>query len=144
MEFQEGHTSPNTIFTHTGCSNYFSKGVRLSMKFKYGTFSCDVDIFNSKKDILVRFYDRSKEQNEDEIINLVIVDPGYGYLLIKYKGDSALLSGFLDESVFSSDEIVEAAINYLENLSPNSRNIYMPYHIERFKKTSYVQYNGEY
>lgn len=114
------------------------------MKFNYESFSCDVDTFYNNQDILVRFYDSCKEPEEDEIINCVIVDPGYGYLNLKYKGDSALLSGLLDENVFFSDELVEAAINYIENLSPNSTSIYIPYHIARFKKTSYVEYNGEY
>ncbi|GIO31787.1 MULTISPECIES: hypothetical protein [Paenibacillus] len=115
------------------------------MKFIYESFACDVDTFFYNQDILVRFYDGSKEQEESEIINLVFVDPGYGYLLVKNKGEnSALLSGFLDEDVFSTDEIVDAAISFIENLSPILKNKYMPYHIKRFKKTSFVEYNGEY
>lgn len=124
---------------------YQAKGVGKSMKFIYENFACDVDTFFYNQDILVRFYDGSKEQEEGEIINLVCVDPGYGYLLIKNKGESsALLSGFLDEEVFSTDEIVDAAMSFTENLSPDSKNKYMPYHIERFKKTSFVECNGEY
>ncbi|WP_143152504.1 hypothetical protein [Clostridium cavendishii] len=92
----------------------------------------------------MRFYDSTNEQNEDEITNLVIVDPGYGYLLLKSKGDAALLSGFLDEAVFSSDELVDAAINFLESLSSVSVDVYTPYHVDRVKLTSYVEYNGEY
>lgn len=114
------------------------------MKFIFNSFSCDVEIFNKDENIVVRFYDKSKEQNEDEIINLVLVDPGYGYLCLKIKGESALLSGFLNESVFISDEMVEAAISFIEVLSPRTKNSYMPYHIARIKQTSYVEYNGEY
>ncbi|GAA0741541.1 hypothetical protein [Clostridium oceanicum] len=114
------------------------------MKFVYENFSCDVDIFYREQDILVRFYNSSKEQNEDEIDNLVIVHPGYGYLLLKFKGDAGLLSGYLEETVFSSDELVDAAIEFLENLSPLSGKVYLPHHVDRVKLTSYVEYNGEY
>lgn len=114
------------------------------MKFIFNHYSCDVEIFNKDEDIVVRFYDKSKEHNEDEIINLVIVDPGYGYLCLKIKGDAALLSGFLDERFFLSDEMVEAAIDFIEGFSPHAKNRYMPYHIARFKQTSYAEYNGEY
>lgn len=115
------------------------------MKFTFENFSCDVDIFYRDQDIVARFYDSSKEQNKDEIINLVLVDPGYGYLHLKLKGDdAALLSGFLDESVFLTDDMVEAAINYIEGLSPHSKNRYIPNHVARIKQTSYVEYNGEY
>lgn len=114
------------------------------MKFEYESFSCDVDVFYKENDVLVRFYDSSKEQSGDEIIDLVIVEPGYGYLLIKYKGDAALLSGLLDENIFSSDELIEAAIEFLEGLSKVSGDIYTPYHIDRVRLTSYLEYNGEY
>ena len=114
------------------------------MKFEYENFACDVDIFYRNNDILVRFYDRLKEQEEHQIVNLVIVGSDYGYLILKIKGDSGILSGFLNETVFSSDEMVEAAINFLENLSPIARQVCIPHHVERVKLTSYVEYNGEY
>lgn len=66
------------------------------MKFTYKDFSCDADIFYSGDDILLRFYDSSKEQTEKQIHDLVIVDSGYGFLCLKVKGDSGLLSGYLD------------------------------------------------
>lgn len=114
------------------------------MKFEYQKFSCNVDVFHRDLDMIVRFYDGSREPAEEEIVDLVIADPGYGYIILKYKGDAALLSGFLNESVFASDEMVEAAIDYVERLSPHSQSVYMPYHVSRFKPTSYVEYNGEY
>ncbi|MEW4370726.1 hypothetical protein [Paenibacillus kandeliae] len=114
------------------------------MKFQFEQFSCDVDVFYKEQDVLLRFYDVSKEQSESEIMNLVIVDPGYGYLCIKFKGDSALLSGYLDDKIFHSDEIVEALLHYIEDLFPHTRNMYMPYHIKRVRESSYVEYNGEY
>ena len=114
------------------------------MRFEYENFKCDADIFNNDNDIIVRFYNKSKEQREDEIVNLVIVDPGYGYLHLKFKGDTGLLSGYLDENVFFSDELVNAAINFVEGLWPLSGGAYIPYHVARVKLTSYVEYNGEF
>lgn len=114
------------------------------MKFIYKDFSCAVDIFSKEKDILIRFYDASREPDERDIFNLVIVDSGFGYLLLKYKGDSGLLSGYLDEHIFLSDEMVDAAIDFIESLSPFSSSAYIPHHIDRVKLTSYVEYNGEY
>jgi hypothetical protein len=113
------------------------------MKFQYENFSCDVDIFTSGDDLMVRFYDSSIEQNEEQICNLVIVDPGYGVICLKFKGAGGLLSGFLDESVFS-EAAVESAIEFVEKLSPRRSDAYIPHHVRRFKATSYIEYNGEY
>ncbi|WNR42929.1 hypothetical protein [Paenibacillus roseipurpureus] len=115
------------------------------MKFIYKCVSCDVELFLNDRNTVVRFYDKKSEQHEDEIINLVHVHPGHGYLCLKYKGkDTALLSGFLDESFFKNDEIVQAAIDFIENILPDVKNRYVPYHISLIKKTSFVEYNGEY
>lgn len=70
-------------------------------------------------------------------------DSGYGFLCLKYKGDSALLSGYLCKSVFSTDEMIDAAIELLENISPESKSVYMPYHIEYVEVMGYMEYNGE-
>ena len=114
------------------------------MKFEHGSFSCDVDIFSKDQDLIIRFYDKSKEQEENEIINCVVVEPGFGYLCLKFKGEDGLLSGYLDENVFSSDVLVEAAIVFTENLSPLSEGAYIPHHVDRVKRTTFVEYNGEY
>jgi len=114
------------------------------MKFEYQSFSCDVDLFYRNNDIIVRFYDSYQEQSEEEIRDLVIVSPGYGYLLFKAKGEVGLLSGFLDESIFFSDDLVEAAIEFIEKLSLIAKNVCIPHHVDRVKLTSYVEYNGEY
>ncbi|WP_272039133.1 hypothetical protein [Paenibacillus sp. JJ-100] len=115
-----------------------------SMKFNYKHFSCDAEVYTKDQDLIVRFFDSAKEQKEDEIINLVFVDPGYGYLCVKYKGDAALISGFLDENIFVSDDLVDAAIEFIEELSPQVKHCYAPYHISRFKQTRFNEYNGEY
>lgn len=112
--------------------------------FEYGDFSCSVDIFRNGEDIIVRFYDKSKEQEEKDIKDLVIVDPGYGYICLKFKGEDGLLSGFLDEDFFSNNEIIGEAVEFVENLSEKSKWAYIPHHIDRVKLTSYVEYNGEY
>lgn len=113
-------------------------------RFIYKDFSCEVDIFKNGKDVILRFYDDSKEQKEEEIHDYVMVDSGYGFLCLKYKGDSALLSGYLCKSVFSTDEMIDAAIELLENISPESKSVYMPYHIECVEVMGYMEYNGEY
>lgn len=113
--------------------------------FKYKHFSCDVDIFRNQKDIIVRFYDKSKEQSEAKITDLVIVEPGYGYICLKFKGDhEGLLSGFLDRDIFHDENMVDPAITFVESLSPLSDGAYLPYHIDLISRDSYVEYNGEY
>ncbi|WP_128102118.1 hypothetical protein [Paenibacillus sp. DCT19] len=113
------------------------------MKFSYKNFSCDVEIYHKDDDFTVRFYDKNKEQDEHQMMNLVIVDPGYGFLCLKHKGkDSALLSGFLDEEVFISEDYVDAALCIIEDLSPTFKEICTPYHIRLFKQTSFAEYNG--
>ena len=114
------------------------------MKFKYKEFSCDVDVFQNDKDVILRFYDKSKEQEEDEIVDLVIVDSGYGFLCLKYKGDSGLLSGYLDKTIFTCTEMVEEAVKILEDISGDFKNSYVPYHIDYVEKVDYTEYNGEY
>ena len=74
------------------------------MKFKYGNFSCDVDIFHNGNDVALRFYDAQREHTEEQIVNCVIVDSGYGFLCLKVKGEDGLVSGYLNKSVFSSEE----------------------------------------
>lgn len=114
------------------------------MEFRYGTFSCAVDIFTSGPDVVVRFYNQEREHQEPEIVNLVVVDPGYGYLCLKFKGNAGLLSGFLDERFFSEDELIHQAIEFVESLSPRSKSAYIPHHVDRVKPTTFVEYNGEY
>lgn len=39
------------------------------MKFEYKNFSCDAEIFKKDFDILVRFYDKSNEQNDKILLS---------------------------------------------------------------------------
>lgn len=50
------------------------------MKFEFNRFSRDVDVFRYEKDIIIRFYDSSKKNIEEDIVNLVILAPSFGYL----------------------------------------------------------------
>jgi len=113
------------------------------MQFTHYNFCCAVDVFKKDDDIIARFYDAAKEHGTGEIHDLVIVDAGYGYLCLKFKDDDGLLSGCLDEFVFATDDIVEAAIEFVESLSPKSAFAYIPHHVDRVRKISYVEYNGE-
>ena len=114
-----------------------------TMIFQHDSFRCDVDVFTKGDDLLVRFYLRSKEQDESEICDLVIVDPGFGILCLKSKGDAALLSGFLDELAFSEAAAV-SAIEFVENLSSRYAGVSIPHHVRRFRVTSFIESNGEY
>ena len=112
--------------------------------FEYENFSCDVDLFKNGNDLIVRFYDKSKEQSEEEIVGLVIVEPGHGYMCLKFKGDDGLLSGWLDKNIFLKQNMVESAIAFVESLSPLSAGAYLPHHVDLILRDSYVEYNGEY
>ena len=114
------------------------------MKFHYNDFSCDVSVYWDNADLVVKFYDQAKEHREEQIVNLVIVDPGYGYISLKFIGQEALLSGYLEENIFSTDAIVNHAIEFVENLSPRSAEACIPHRVFRVKLTSCVEYNGEY
>ena len=115
------------------------------MKFNHNGFSCDVDVYTNQHNLVVKFYDISKEHKEEQICNLVIVDPGYGYINLKLIGkDAGLLSGFLNEEIFSTNQMTEAAIDFVQNLSPHSKGAFIPYHVCKVKLTDYIEYNGEY
>lgn len=114
------------------------------MEFIYLDFVCEVDIYKNNEDIVVRFYDKANEPQSADIKDLVIVDAGYGYLCLKFKENDGILSGMLDENIFSSDEIVYAAIEFVESLAEKSKSAYIPYHVRRVRLTTNVEYNGEY
>lgn len=114
------------------------------MKFNHGDFTCDVDIFNKDNDLTVRFYNAESEQNESQIVNYVYVNQGYGFITLKFKGVDGLLSGFLHENIFSNEEVVNAAIEFVESLSALSQKAYIPHHVDIVKSIGFVEYNGEY
>ena len=114
------------------------------MKFKANDFSCDVEKYKlDDKSFVVKFFDKGKEHSEEQICDYVLVEPGYGYICLKYKGKDALLSGFLNEDTFT-DEMIQIAIDFVESLSPYSDDAYIPHNIMKVKITGTVEYNGEF
>ncbi len=114
------------------------------MKFIYKDFACDAEKYDlDEKSFIIKFFNREREHKAHEIIDYVFVDPGFGYICLKFKGEDALLSGFLDERIFTDDSIIKAAIRYVESLSPFSDLAYIPHNIMKIKCTGSVEYNGE-
>jgi hypothetical protein len=113
-------------------------------EFRHGDFVCDVEVSSNGDDLVVRFFGRAHDHEVGQIRGLVIADPGIGFLALRFKGDAALLTGFLQEHRFADPGRVEAAIEFLESLSPKAANAYIPHHVDLFRNTTYVEYNGEY
>lgn len=115
------------------------------MKFKTKDFSCDVEKYtlDDGKSFVIKFLNKEKEHSAERICDYVLVDPGLGYICLKYKGENALLSGFLDENTFT-DEMIFRAIDFVESLSPYSNNAYIPHNIMKVKISGTVEYNGEF
>ena len=111
--------------------------------FQHENFTCDVDVFCRGDDLVVRFYHKSNEQEDEEIHDLVVVDPGLGFICLKFKGDEGLLSGCLDHVVFSEAAVLKA-IDFVQALSPRSANAYIPYRVRLFEASGFIEYNGEY
>ena len=114
------------------------------MIFNYKNFSCQAEKYKlDDKSFIIKFFDKNKEHSESEIKDYVVVDAGYGYISLKFKGEDALLSGFLDESIFTDENMIDSAIEFVESLSPFSKNAYIPYNVMTIKITGSIEYNGE-
>lgn len=92
---------------------------------------------------MIYFYSVHKKSYCGVLSDLVIVEPSYGYLLLQYIGNDAILSGSLNKKYFSQ-EMIEDMIQFLEDSFPKIKNVYLPYHIDFFSVDSYEEYNGEY
>jgi len=112
------------------------------MKFKFENFSCDVQIFKDNEDMIMRFYDKNLEHKEKDICDYVLADPGFGFLCLKKKGQDGLLTGFLDNKIFSNNNIVDAAIEFLEKTA--KADGYIPHQVLRVKTVKINEYNGEF
>lgn len=112
-------------------------------KFRHDSFTCNVDVFYGGDDLVVRFYHKHIEQEANDIRDLVVVDPGFGFICLKCVGEDGLLSGFLDKNVFS-ESAVHKAIDFVQALSPRSGNAYIPCHVRLFGASGVIEYNGEY
>ncbi|MCL2386818.1 MAG: hypothetical protein FWC89_04610 [Defluviitaleaceae bacterium] len=111
------------------------------MKFTHGDFVCDVDMFRNKDDIVLRFYDATKEYG---ISDYTCVDSGYGFLCLKIKDKDGMgiVSGYLNVDVFSNDNIILEAIEFLEKQSI-ANDYCNPYRVECVKLGAFVDYTGE-
>lgn len=103
----------------------------------------DAEILHYDNSDLVRFYEGCKEQYGEELSDLIIATPSYGYLLIQYVGDGAVLTGTLNEKYFKRD-MLEDIMDFLAEQIPTCRNIYLPYHIDWVSTVFSEEYNGEY
>jgi hypothetical protein len=113
----------------------------------------------TEKLYMARFYARNKEHRAEKISDFVSVTPSYGYISIKVKTveistynqesvliaqkkqGGGLISGFLDERIFTSKEMVQAAIYFLIDIIGD---VGYYYNISLVKTADFVEYNGEY
>jgi hypothetical protein len=111
-----------------------------------------------EKLFMARFYARSKERKVERMRDYVYVNPSYGYISIKIKTveisnytqegvlenqqqeSVSLVSGFLDERVFTSEEMVKVAVYFLIDLIGDNGYYY---NLSLVKTVSFVEYNGE-
>ena len=105
--------------------------------------SYNVEYLCSDNADMIRFYGTQNESHSDQLSDLVIVTPSYGYLLLQYVGADAVLSGSLNKEYFC-EEMTEDIIQFLEDSFPKIKNVYLPYHIDFFSVDEYNEYNGEY
>lgn len=113
-------------------------------KYTYKGFSCDIKVFQSGHEYIVKFFDQSKDIPEERITNLVIADQGFGYISFIEKDESCgLLSGFLDFEIFSTKEMVENAVDFVSDILGHDDS-FVPSHVEVVEKERFCEYNGEY
>ena len=115
----------------------------MQKKFISNGCEYDVEIFRFENTDIVRFYETQNEQFGETLSNLVIATPSYGFLIIKYIGNDAVLSGTLYTDYFS-EEMVTDILDFVEKNILSCSNIYLPYHIDFVTKESSKEYNGEY
>ncbi len=115
----------------------------MHQKFESNGCVYDVEIFHYSNTDIVRFYEKKNEQYGEMLKDLVIATPSYGFLLIQYIADDAVLTGSLNKEYFC-EKMITDIIDFLENNLPSCKNIYLPYHIDFVTVSSSEEYNGEY
>lgn len=115
----------------------------MQRKFESQGCAYDAELLHCGNTDIVRFYERQNEQYGKRLSDLVIATPSYGFLLIQYIADDAVLTGTLNAEYFSA-KMEPDIITFLENNFPSCKNIYLPYHIDFVTVSSSVEYNGEY
>ena len=114
------------------------------LSFEADGLRCAVAVYRNATGFVLRFYDAARHPPAAPLKNLVLVDPGHGYLCLTQVGDDAVLSGLLDETVFGTDALVAQALAFAERQWSGAANAYLPHHVSRVRLTTYVEYNGEY
>ena len=118
----------------------------MKFKFKqdgYEEKECDVEIFKNKSGLVVKFYNKEIEPDENKISDYVYVDAGYGYLSLKRKGEDGILSGFLNKEFFSNTSIILQVRDFVKLLDPQIEDAYVPYNFERIQKFDSLTWTGE-
>lgn len=115
----------------------------MQQKFKSNGCVYDVEIFHCGNTDIVRFYEMRNEQYGETISDLVMATPSYGFLLIKYIGDDAVLTGTLNRNYFC-EEMVTDIMDFVEKNLFSCTKVYLPYHIDFVTIESSEEYNGEY
>ena len=118
------------------------------MKFKfdvkgYNKKECDVEVFKNENGIVVKFFDKNIEPQDDKIVDYVFVDAGYGYVSLKRKNEDGILSGFLQKDFFSNESIIHRIKDFVEQLMPEMKDAYIPYNFERITMFDSLNYTGE-
>ena len=75
--------------------------------------SFDAEFFPTESSCMIRFYDSKNEDFGGSLHDLVIAEPSYGFLLVQYIGDDAVMSGVLNEKYFSKN-MTEDILCFLE------------------------------
>ncbi len=118
----------------------------MKFKFKqdgYKEKECDVEIFKNDNGLVVKFFNKELEPDENKICDYVYVDAGYGYLSLKRKGEDGILSGFLNKDFFSNESIILQVRDFVELLDPDMEDAYVPYNFERIQKFDSLTWTGE-
>ena len=111
--------------------------------FKSGELACDAEVLGGNDTYIIRFYDHQAKRWPVPLSDLVIVPSDYGFLRLRRVGGDAVLSGILDARYFSK-AMTEDILAFLEDILPDFRNMYLPYHIDFASLSDYDEYNGEY
>lgn len=120
-----------------------SDSINHFMIFKYQEHKCDVEIYSNEEGIIVKFFNKEKEPKDNQIVDYVYVESGYGYINLKRKGEEGVLSGFLKKDFFVNSRMVNLAIDFVIQQLPNMGEAYIPYNLERVVVSDAAIWTGE-
>ncbi len=146
--------------------------------FIYKTFSCDVDFFvvdemfgfdaididipHNPLHITARFYDVSGVHVTKDVHDLVAAEKSFGTITLEIRsrnndlGEVGFVSGYLDARVFTTQEMVNSAVYFVEDYLPflmiqggnvelmqKARGVGFYHHICLFERVGVVEYSGK-